>query len=99
MESIELSLRHQSAPVIFEASHKDTPSIAMKRLSADRVFSTSEAQQRYFSYRARLVAIVSQNSFNVLGIFGHPQTCVYPDVCLGIAHVSGKAPLPGQGVW
>ena len=28
---------------------------------------------------------------------GHPQTCVYPDVCLGIAHVSGKAPLPGQG--
>ena len=25
---------------------------------------------------------------------GHPQTCVYPDVCLGIAHV-----LPGQGVW
>ena len=22
---------------------------------------------------------------------GHPQTCVYPDVCLGIAHVSGKA--------
>ena len=27
----------------------------------------------------------------------HPQTCVYPDVCLGIAHVSGKAPLPGQG--
>ena len=30
---------------------------------------------------------------------GHPQTCVYPDVCLGIAHVSGKGPLPGQGVW
>ena len=29
--------------------------------------------------------------------FGYPQTCVYPDVCLGIAHVSGKAPLPGQG--
>ena len=28
---------------------------------------------------------------------GHPQTCVYPDVCLGIAHVSVKAPLPGQG--
>ena len=24
------------------------------------------------------------------GIFGHPQTGVYPDVCLGIAHVSGK---------
>ena len=32
-------------------------------------------------------------------MFGHPQTCVYPDVCLGIAHVSGKAPLSGQGVW
>ena len=31
--------------------------------------------------------------------FGHPQTCVYPDVCLGIAHVSGKTPLSGQGVW
>ena len=31
--------------------------------------------------------------------FRRPQTCVYPDVCLGIAHVSGKAPLPGQGVW
>ena len=30
---------------------------------------------------------------------GHPQTCVYPDVCLGIAHVPGKAPLSGQGVW
>ena len=30
---------------------------------------------------------------------GHPQTCVYPDVCLGIAHVSGKVPLSGQGVW
>ena len=29
---------------------------------------------------------------------GHPQTCVYPDVCLGIAHVSGKLPLSGQGV-
>ena len=28
---------------------------------------------------------------------GHPQTCVYPDVCLGIAHVSGKAPSPGTG--
>ena len=28
-------------------------------------------------------------------IFGHPQTCVYPDVCLGIAHVSGKAPSLG----
>ena len=28
-----------------------------------------------------------------------PQTCVCPDVCLGIAHVSGKVPLPGQGVW
>ena len=28
---------------------------------------------------------------------GHPQTCVYPDVCLGIAHVSGKGPLSGQG--
>ena len=28
---------------------------------------------------------------------GHPQTCVYPDVCLGIAHVSGKVPLSGQG--
>ena len=27
--------------------------------------------------------------------FGHPQTCVYPDVCLGIAHVSGNAPLSG----
>ena len=32
-------------------------------------------------------------------LIGHPQTCVYPDVCLGIAHVSGKVPLPGQGVW
>ena len=30
---------------------------------------------------------------------GHPQTCVYSDVCLDIAHVSGKGPLPGQGVW
>ena len=30
---------------------------------------------------------------------GHPQTCVYPDVCLGIANVSGKAPFPGQGLW
>ena len=30
---------------------------------------------------------------------GHPQTCDDPDVCLGIAHVSGKAPLSGQGVW
>ena len=28
-----------------------------------------------------------------------PQTCVYLDVCLGIAHVSGKAPPSGQGVW
>ena len=36
--------------------------------------------------------------FNVGGLTmtGHPQTCVYSDVCLGIAHVSGKAPLPGQ---
>ena len=32
-------------------------------------------------------------------VFGPPRTCVYPDVCLGIAHVSGKVPLPGQGVW
>ena len=31
--------------------------------------------------------------------FGQPQTCVCPDVCLGIAHVSGKVPLSGQGVW
>ena len=30
---------------------------------------------------------------------GHPQTCVYPDVCLGDGDVSGKAPLPGQGAW
>ena len=28
-----------------------------------------------------------------------PQTCVYPDVCLGIAHVSGKVPPSGQEVW
>ena len=37
----------------------------------------------------------------VLGVhgIGHPQTCVYPDVCLGIAHVSGKVPLQGQGAW
>ena len=27
--------------------------------------------------------------------FGHPQTCVYPDVCLGIDRVSGKAPCSG----
>ena len=26
---------------------------------------------------------------------GHPWTCVYPDVCLGIGDVSGKVPLPG----
>ena len=26
-----------------------------------------------------------------------PETCVYPDVCLGLAHVSGKVPLSGQG--
>ena len=26
-----------------------------------------------------------------------PPDYVYPDVCLGIAHVSGKAPLSGQG--
>ena len=30
---------------------------------------------------------------------GHPQTCVYPDVCLGIGDVSGKVPLPRQGPW
>ena len=29
--------------------------------------------------------------------FGHPQTCGYPDVCLGTGDVSGKAPLQGQG--
>ena len=30
--------------------------------------------------------------------FGHPQTCVYPLVCLEIDDaVAGKAPLPGQG--
>ena len=29
---------------------------------------------------------------------GHPQACVYPYVCLEIDNVSGKAPLPGQGV-
>ena len=29
---------------------------------------------------------------------GHPQNCVCPDVCSGIAHASGKAPLSGQGV-
>ena len=32
-------------------------------------------------------------------VFGDPQTCVYPDVCLGIGHASGKAPFLGQGVW
>ena len=39
-----------------------------------------------------------------LAFLGHPvlgpldpQTCVYPDVCLGIADVSGKAPLSGHG--
>ena len=30
-------------------------------------------------------------------LIGHPQTCVYPDVCLGIAHFSGKSLLSGQG--
>ena len=33
--------------------------------------------------------------FSPILYFGHPKTCVYPDVCLGIAPVSGKAPLPG----
>ena len=42
-------------------------------------------------------AQVARTSLSVC--IGHPQTCVYPDVCLGIAHVSGKAPLSGQGVW
>ena len=28
---------------------------------------------------------------------GHPQTCVYPRVCIGIDYVSRKAPLLGQG--
>ena len=32
-------------------------------------------------------------------MIGHPQTCVYPDVCLGLAHVSDKDPLSGQRVW
>ena len=32
-------------------------------------------------------------------LFGRPQTCVYPNVCLGIGKVSGKAILLGQGVW
>ena len=26
---------------------------------------------------------------------GHPETCVYPDVCLGIDNVSGEPPCPG----
>ena len=32
-------------------------------------------------------------------VFTPMCVCVYPDVCLGIAHVSGKVPLSGQGVW
>ena len=28
-------------------------------------------------------------------ILGPPQTCVYPDVCLRIAHLSGKVPSLG----
>ena len=32
-------------------------------------------------------------------VIEHPQTCVYPDVCLGIGDVCSKAPLPGQGAW
>ena len=48
--------------------------------------------------------MVARWLYSVLGwvipdVVGHPQTCVYPDVCLGIAHVSGKVPLSGQGVW
>ena len=29
---------------------------------------------------------------------GHPQTCVYPNACLGIVHVSGKVPKHTSGV-
>ena len=32
-------------------------------------------------------------------LLGHPQTCVYPDVCLGIAHVSARPLAPGEGLY
>ena len=49
----------------------------------------------------QLFSGTSRDFCSLLGgpLVGHPQTCVYPDVCLGIAHVSGKVPLSGQWVW
>ena len=46
--------------------------------------SRLEAQQRYFSYRAILVAIVSQNSF-VLVVYGY-RTIIARYVANGVSH-------------
>ena len=56
----------------------------------------TEIMYRYRSFQLRGPAAIL---FISRDTFGHPRTCVYPDVCLGIAHVSGKVPLSGQGVW
>ena len=48
---------------------------------------------------ANPVSTSSPDTRAVADSLGHPQTCVYPDVCLGIAHVSGNVTLSGQGVW
>ena len=63
-----------------------------EKKGAEWVTASQPKNSRKNSQSTRKTAVLTVH-------FGHPQTCVYPDVCLGIAHVSGKVPLSGQGVW
>ena len=59
-----------------------------------RARPTSLEKARHFKLQ-----VVSQPAPYRWSLVGHPQTCVYPDVCLRTDIVSGKLPLPGQGIW
>ena len=65
------------------------------RLGKKDALATMLLQRKPLKFNRRTPFV---NSSGCDFYIGRPQTCVCPDVCLGIVHVSGNAPLSGQGV-
>ena len=82
---------HQTCQPL-KRSHNISPDFKHVRLFSDSVGGNLEAQQRYCSYRAILVAIVSQNSF-VLVFVEYPTNIARYAAKRGIAQSTCDEPM------